>query len=217
MFRPTSISEKYQHDLNNYIEVHPSNRINIIFEASDPHDIDIFSSRFSGAATNPIVYLSNLTNILMSINPAQSFKLMLLRHESIMPHQKSPFVASGAINDDISIFHGRKSVLEELQSNSASIICGGRRIGKTSVLNKVEEILSDRNYVCASVSTGHSTEDDQDLALALKIHAGCERALNSKSTINIPSTLTQFESYILSLITTMVLFINFLNTEIDIK
>ena len=99
----------------------------------------------------------------------------------------SPFVAQGYCHQSNNIYVGRKDVLQKLLNTPQAMIWGGRRIGKTSVLHALENVLRhpSRNYRVAYVYVDLQGEDDPDLAVARKI----------STTLGLPepATIPEFE------------------------
>jgi hypothetical protein len=102
----------------------------------------------------------------------------------------SPFVAQGYCHQTNNIYVGRKDVLQKLLITPQSMIWGGRRIGKTSVLHALGNSLRNRGYRVAYVYADIPDDGDPDLAVARKVaatlelspvenHADLERQLSS--------------------------------------
>jgi hypothetical protein len=81
----------------------------------------------------------------------------------------SPFVANGYCHEVNNIYVGRDDVIRRLQNHPQSMIWGGRRIGKTSVLHALESILARRHYKVALVYADVHDSIDPDLAIAKRL------------------------------------------------
>jgi hypothetical protein len=103
----------------------------------------------------------------------------------------SPFVAQGYCHQSNNIYVGRKDILQKLLNTPQAMIWGGRRIGKTSVLHALENVLGKRNYSVAYVYVDLEDNGDPDLSIAQKIAA----------TLKLPNvaSITDFERQITSL------------------
>lgn len=98
----------------------------------------------------------------------------------------SPFSSEGYVHTDFGLFVGRRGIIREMAANPQSALWGGRKIGKTSLLQAHAQGLEASGYKVAYVyadPAGCST--DPDLALACRT---C-RSLG----FAIPSSLEDFE------------------------
>ena len=119
----------------------------------------------------------DFASMLYDKKPMQAFKRHLF-HNCSSPsdlHSISPFVSSDSIDDNVSFFHGRREKIDELLANSVSIICAGRRIGKSSLRKEVEKVLKKQNHNVVEFEITDNTsnfDENIDLQIAREITQG---------------------------------------------
>ena len=115
----------------------------------------------------------SLNEILNDDKPERKFKQIIFRNVSNLA-EINPFEPNGCVTDELSIFLGREKQISEILNNKVSLICGGRRIGKSSLLTKVEHELKNE-YLVVKYSVGAPVDEakrkkqDLDSFIASKI------------------------------------------------
>lgn len=140
----------------------------------------------------PVLDEDCLKRIIFSVEsnkpPKWEFVMLLTLNENIASIH--PFRNEGSINSDIGIFVGRTEIFKEITSNSKDYaIFGGRRIGKTSLLNEIKRELDKNGYV----TTFHSLMSNSN---TLFVANGILRELKTKNCIiNLPLPIDHVENF----------------------
>tara|TARA_Y100001933_G_scaffold244936_1_gene275277 strand:- start:186 stop:2354 length:2169 start_codon:yes stop_codon:yes gene_type:complete len=133
--------------------------------------------KFIESTTNTRVITCKRSDFLLVFqneHPRRKFKQLIFRSSINSLGELNPFNGYGCASNEKSIFYGRDEQLDQLANNPASLICGGRRIGKTTILRELEERLKKENYIVVNYPVGASVVAeshslDRDSRVAQKI------------------------------------------------
>ena len=157
--------------LKNCIEKNREEDINIIIiPGAEDRAIRLFDSIHE---SHNIIFCDNklFDQILRADDPGIILRQNIIKTKSLT--SVDPFVSSGRVLSESNIFVGRKNALEKLYNKNFCWICGGRRIGKTSLLHRFAERLKNSNtkkWLIASVNAQHiKASQNADLLLCKDI------------------------------------------------
>lgn len=145
-------------------KLHISHRIVILIILADqiePRAIDLLEESDVFAYDIILASRMEILPILTSPNPQRALRRLLFAHTDLV--QVSPFVLAGPTPPNM--FFGRekeiRTIITAIRDRSIALI-GGRRIGKTSILQRVQHLLSKTDSACSPYYLDCQTIENYD-------------------------------------------------------
>jgi hypothetical protein len=116
-------------------------RLHIVFVPGHEDAIEQITKQMPGRTDLQVVGPRDIRPIITAKLPNVYLRKLLLKN--VHPAVASPFTFEGYVDFDNDLFVGRLAELEQLKRLSRAFICGGRRIGKTSLIRALKKSLEE--------------------------------------------------------------------------